>query len=181
MSDKASSADNQQGRLNEKLTPDYIVGLVDGEGYFSVSAYVDKSQGWNSHNVKMVFGVDLNIIDGRLLYNLRDYFGCGSVRLKKDKRERFSDQLQFQIRDMKSLTEIIIPFFQKYQLKLPKKKRSFEKFMEIAKMKSAKEHIGEKGFLKAQYLARQMHTFSPLRDYTPTATLKVDDDIVHAI
>ena len=157
MSDKVSSADNQQGRLDEKLTPEYIIGLVDGEGYFSVSAYVDRSQGWNSHNVKMVFGVDLNIIDGRLLYNLRDWFGCGSVRLKKDKRERFSDQLQFQIRDMKSLTEIIIPFFQKYPLKLPKKKKSFEKFIEIAKMKTEKKHIGEKGFLKAQYLARRLH------------------------
>ena len=157
MSNKAKNADNQQGRLNVKLTPDYIVGLADGEGYFSVSAYVDHSQGWNCHNVKMVFGIDLNIIDGRILYDLKEYLGCGSVRLKKDKRERFSDQLQFQVRDMKSLTEIIIPFFEKHSLKLPKKQKTFGKFIEMAKMKLAKEHIGEKGFLKAQYLARQLH------------------------
>ena len=157
MSNKAKNADNQQGRLNVKLTPDYVVGLVDGEGYFSVSAVIDRSAGWNCHNVRMVFGIDLNVIDGRILYDLKDWFGCGNISLKKEKREKFSDQFRFQVRDMKSILEIIIPFFQKHQLKLPKKVKTFEKFVEIAKMKERKEHIGHKGFLKARRLARQLH------------------------
>ena len=135
-------ADNQQERLKDvKLTPDYIVGLTDGEGYFSVSVTIDRSQGWNCHGVKMVFGIDLNIVDGIILYNLRDWFRCGKVNYKRDKRERFSDQLQFQVRDLESLSKIIIPFFQKHQLKLPKRKKTFEKFVEIARMKKAKEQI----------------------------------------
>ena len=140
-----------------KLTPDYIVGLVDGEGYFSVSALVDRSQGWNCHNVRMVFGIDLNVTDGQILYLIRDWFNCGNISYKKDDRENFSDQLRFQVRDMKSLTGIIIPFFQKYSLKLPKKSKTFGKFVEIARMKEAREHIGSKGFLKAKKLAKQLH------------------------
>ena|SRR3989344_5349894 len=158
MSNNAKIADNQQERLTDvKLTPDYIVGLTDGEGYFSVSATIDRSQGWNCHNVKMVFGMDLNIVDGKILHDIRDWFGCGKVSFKRDKRERFSDQLQFQIRDLESITEIIIPFFQKYPLKLPKRKKTFEKFVEIARMKKAKEHIGHEGFLKAKKLAKELH------------------------
>ena len=157
MSENVIGAENQQGRLNVKLTPDYIVGLVDGEGYFSVSALVDRSAGWNCHNVRMVFGIDLNIIDGKILYDIKDWFGCGNISLKKEKREKFSDQLRFQVRDTKSILEVIIPFFQKHQLKLPKKVKTFEKFVEIAKMKEKKEHIGPKGFLKAKQLASQLH------------------------
>ncbi|MBI2676610.1 MAG: LAGLIDADG family homing endonuclease [Candidatus Yanofskybacteria bacterium] len=157
MSNKAQIADNQQGRLNVKLTPDYILGLVDGEGYFSVSAAIDRSQGWNCHNVRMVFGIDLNVVDGQILYDVRDWFGCGKITYKNDERKNFSDQLRFQVRDMWSLTKIVIPFFRKYPLKFPKKKKTFEKFMEIARMKEAKEHIGSKGFHKAQILAKQLH------------------------
>ena len=122
-----SSADNQQGRLNEKLTPDYIIGLVDGEGYFSVSATIDKSQGYNSHNVKLVFGIKLNEEDGQILYVVKKFFGCGEVRFRKDEREKFCNCLEYQVRDTKSITEIIIPFFRKHPLKFPKKKRSEER------------------------------------------------------
>ena len=157
MSDKVPSADNQQERLNIKLTPEYIVGLTDGEGYFSVSATINRSQGWNCHNVKMVFGIKLNAEDGRILYDLQGWFGCGKVLFRKDSRINFCDCLEFQVRDMKSLTQIIIPFFQKHQLKLPKRRKTFDKFVALAKMKEAKLHIGPEGFLKAQMLARQLH------------------------
>src|SRR3989344_426108 len=87
MSEKVTSADNQQGRLSEKLTPDYIVGIVDGEGYFSVSAIVDRSQGYDNYNVRLVFGIKLNAEDGEILHIIRNYFGCGTVRFRKDERK----------------------------------------------------------------------------------------------
>ena len=52
MSDKVSSAENQQGRLKEKLSPDYIVGLVDGEGYFSVTACIEHYKTYSAHHQK---------------------------------------------------------------------------------------------------------------------------------
>lgn len=158
MSKKVQSADNQQGRLKEKLNPEYIVGLADGEGYFSVSAIVSKSYGWNCHNVRMVFGIKLNEEDGKILYDIKNWFGCGKVRFRKDSRKNFCNCLEFQVSDSKSIHDIIIPFFQKYPLKFARKKKSFQKFVEIAAMKEKREHIGEPGFLKAKYLASQLHS-----------------------
>lgn len=158
MSENVIGAENQQGRLSVNLTPDYIVGLVDGEGYFSVSAFVDKSKGWNSHNVRMVFGIQLNVEDGQILYDVRDFFGCGKVWFRKSRKENWSDCLELQIKDLKSLSEIIIPFFEKHPLKFPKKLKAFDKFVEIARMKLAKEHIGEIGFSKVKELSHQLHT-----------------------
>lgn len=157
MSEKASGADNQQGRLSEKLTPDYIVGIVDGEGYFSVSAIVDRSQGYDNYNVRLVFGIKLNAEDGEILHSIRDYFGCGTVRFRKDDRKNFCDCLEYQVRDTKSITEIIIPFFQKYPLRFIKKRRAFLKFIEITKMKEKKIHLNLEGLLEIQRLSRQMH------------------------
>lgn len=157
MSNKAKIAGNQQERLNVKLNPDYIVGLADGEGYFSASATIDRSQGWNCHNVKLVFGIKLNAEDGKILNDIRDWFGCGNVSFHKDTRLNFCNCLELQIRDQKSLMKTIIPFFKKYPLKLPRKVKTFKKFVALAEMKQAKLHIGAKGFFKANRLARQLH------------------------
>ena len=157
MSEKATGADNQQGRLSGELTPDYIVGIVDGEGYFSVSAIISKSYGWNCHNVRMVFGIKLNAEDGEILHELQKQFGCGKVRFRKDDRKNFCDCLEYQVSDSKSIREIIIPYFQKHPLRFSKKIKAFIKFVEIANMKDKKEHLGEKGFAKAKLLARQLH------------------------
>jgi hypothetical protein len=157
MSNKAKIADNQQERLNVKLNPDYIVGLADGEGYFSASATIDRSQGWNCHNVKLVFGIKLNAEDGKILYDIRDWFGCGNVSFHKDTRINFCDCLEFQIRDLKSLIEIVVPFFKKYPLKLPRKVKTFKKFVALVEMKQAKLHIGKRGFLRASKFAHQLH------------------------
>ena len=157
MSEKASSADNQQGRLSEKLTSDYIVGIVDGEGYFSVSAIVSRSYGWKCHNVRMVFGIKLNAEDGEILHRIKEWFGCGKVRFRKDDRKNFCDCLEYQVSDAKSIQEIIIPFFRKHPLKFPKKVKAFQKFVAIAQMKERREHLGEEGFSKAKFLASQLH------------------------
>ena len=159
MSNKVTSADNQQGRLNEKLTPEYIVGLVDGEGYFSVTARMEHYKTYSCHRIRLVFGMDLNTIDGKILYNLCDWFGCGKVRLRKDDRKNFSDQLQYQVRDMKSVIEVIIPFFQKHPLRLLKRKKTFSKFVEIAKMIEKNIHRTQDGFEKIVILAHNLHSY----------------------
>ena len=175
------SADNQQGRLDEKLTPDYLVGLVDGEGYFSVSVFIDHSKNYLSRRVKMVFGIDLNITDGKILYDIRDWFGCGDVRLKIDKRERFSHQLQYQISDRKLLKKVIIPFFKKHPLKLTKRKITFNKFVEMLELIENKVHLSEKGFVRVRNLAQQLHDKSPQRLHAEPHQKVVGDDIVHAV
>ena len=156
MSENALSAENQQERLS-KLSTDYVVALVDGEGYFSVSAIIDKSKNYTSRRIRLVFGVDLRKVDGEILFRLQKTLGCGNMSLKNEKRPNFSDCLRYQVRDYEDIKSIIIPYFQKYKLQMKTKRLAFEKFCDIARLFEEKVHLTDKGFLKVQNLARIMH------------------------
>ena len=159
------SADNQQERL-PKLTPDYVVGLVDGEGYFSVSVSRDLSKNYKSLRVRLVFGVKLKESDGQILYRLKKFFSCGTIWKKVDERPTFSDCLEYQVRNYEDIKTKIIPFFQKHSLLFESKREAFERFVEIASRFESKAHLTDDGFEEIRKLARAMHGRIP-RDYTP--------------
>ncbi len=156
MSKNAPSAENQQERLC-KLSTDYVVALVDGEGYFSVSATIDKSKNYLSRRVKLVFGVKLREVDGEILYRLKKTLSCGRIFKRPETRPRLSDCLEFQVRDFKDIKTIIIPFFSRNTLQMKTKKTAFENFCIIANLFENKLHLTEKGFLKVQNLAHAVH------------------------
>ena len=170
MSNKALSAGNQQERL-PKLTPDYVVGLVDGEGYFSVSVSRDLSKTYKSLRVWLVFGVKLKESDGQILHRLKKFFSCGSIWKKIDERPTFSDCLEYQVRNYHDIKTKIIPFFQTHPLLFESKRQAFEMFMDIAKRFEAQTHLTDKGFEEMKELARAMHGRIP-RDYTPIPRVK---------
>ena len=159
------SAGNQQERLL-KLTPDYVVGLVDGEGYFSVSVSRDLSKTYKSLRVRLVFGVKLKESDGQILFSVKKFFSCGSIWKKIDERPTFSNCLEYQVRDYKDIKTKIIPFFQKHPLLFESKRFAFERFVDIAKRFEARTHLTDKGFEEMKKLARTMHGRIP-RDYMP--------------
>jgi len=168
VSEKALSADNQQERL-PKLTPDYVVGLVDGEGYFSVSVSRDLSKNYKSLRVRLVFGVDVKEDDGQILYKLRDFFDCGNLSKKIDNRPSFSNQVRYQVRNYADIKTKIIPFFQEHPLLFRSKRSAFEKFVDLAQRFEAKQHLTDEGFEEVRVLARAMHGRIP-RDYTPISS-----------
>ncbi len=170
MSENALSADNQQERL-PKLKPDYVVGLVDGEGYFSVSVSRDLSKNYKSLRVRLVFGVKLKESDGQILHRLKKFFSCGTLWKKVDERPTFSDCLEYQVRNYEDIKTKIIPFFQKHPLLFESKRLAFERFMEIAKRFERQDHLTDKGFEEMRRLARAMHGRIP-RDYTPISAAK---------
>ena len=156
MSDNASSAGNQQERLVE-FTPDYIVGLVDGEGYFSVIVSRDLSKNYKSLRMRFVFGVKLKESDGEILHHLQQFFNCGVVRHRIDDRPTFSNCLEYQVRKYEDIKTIIIPFFQKHPLRFKSKKHAFARFVELAACFEAREHLSDQGFERMKVLARGVH------------------------
>jgi len=153
MREKVFGADNQQERL---LTPEYVVGLVDGEGYFSVTARLYKYRNYNSYEIKMVFGIDIKESDGEILRRIKRYFGCGHLFRKVDTRENFSNQIRYQVRDHPSILNKIIPFFQKYPLRIPSRRRKFKYFVKIGEIVAKKGYRTSKGFKKVQELVAEM-------------------------
>ena len=151
-----SSADNQQERL--RISPEYIVGLVDGEGYFSVSTRRRKIDRWEVKEVALKFGIELKESDRPLLEAIHEWFGVGKLYLKIDKRPSFTNLCMFRVERHRDIIDVIIPFFGKYPLKTPSKSRDFQRFAHIAGLVKDKKHLQSTVFERINILARAVHS-----------------------
>lgn len=143
----------------EKLTPDYIIGLVDGEGSFT--AYVkdpdSKKKVKRRTKVEPRFFLKLIEKDKKILYKLKDFFGCGNVYFQVDKRVNHQNCYRYEVANRNDLEKIIIPFFKSNSLCLPSKNGDFEIFCKIIEMVQKKEHLNESGLRKIYALKQKMH------------------------
>ena len=138
---------------------DYVVGLVDGEGSFTV--YVrnlkDSKERKRRVRVEPKFYVKLVEQDRNILYQLKEYFGCGNVYFQKDKRQNHQNCYRYEVSNRAVLVKKIIPFFIKYQLKFPSKQKDFHLFCKIMKMIERGEYLTNTGLQKMYEIKQQMH------------------------
>ena len=90
------------------LDPNYIVGLVDGEGSFYVRINTDLKR---RNKIEFKFSVKLRHQDKEILLQLQQFFGCGNVYLQKDNRPNHTDCFRFEVNNKKDIIQKIIPFF----------------------------------------------------------------------
>lgn len=141
------------------LHPDYIVGLVDGEGSFTV--YV-KSPGIKKEvkrraRVEPRFYLKLIEKDKEILYKLKQSFRCGSVYFQKDTRDNHQDCYRYEVANRGDLQNIIIPFFKKHPLRLQSKKKDFQIFCRLMKRIQKGEHLTKSGLHSLYRLKQKMH------------------------
>ena len=143
----------------KNLSPDYIVGLVDGEGSFTVYVKnVDRERGVKRRaRVEPKFCLKLIEKDKDILYSLKKFFGCGSVYFQKDMRLNHQNCYRYEVYNRDDLNRFIIPFFQKNKLKLSSKKNDFKTFCEIMAMINAGDHLRKQGLKKMFALKQTMH------------------------
>lgn len=143
----------------QNLSPDYVVGLVDGEGSFTV--YVRnpdvKKDVARRVVVEPKFYLKLVERDKEILFALRDFFGCGSVYFQKDTRPNHQHCYRFEVFRWEELQTIMIPFFEQHPLKLASKRYDFEVFCKMMKLLARGTHRTEKGLRKLFLLKQQMH------------------------
>ena len=122
------------------LTAQWIVGFVDGEGcfYIGLSKRKEMTQGYV---VSPEFSVVQHKQDVKLLYALKEFFGCGLVRNNTGKN---SDIMMYRVRAQKDLLGTIIPFFEKHSLKSIKSV-NFKKFRRVLLMIEKSEHLTSEG------------------------------------
>lgn len=141
------------------LTPDYIVGLVDGEGSFTVYIRnVDaEKKAMRRVTVEPKFYVKLVEKDKDILYSLNRFFGCGSVYFQKDTRPNHQNCYRYEVYNRKDLRSIIIPFFKKHKLKFNSKRKDFETFCVLMDMINNNEHLTKSGVREMFALKQTMH------------------------
>lgn len=143
----------------EKITPDYVVGLVDGEGSFTV--YVkdpdSKKQVKRRTKVEPRFFLKLIEKDKEILDELKRFFGCGNVYFQKDTRSNHQNCYRFEVANRRDLEKIIIPFFKSNSLRLRSKNGDFEIFCRIFEMIMNNDHFTDSGLRRIFALKQKMH------------------------
>jgi hypothetical protein len=142
----------------QDLNLDYIVGLVDGEGSFTVYVRDPKLPILNRRvTVEPKFYVKLIERDREVLERLKQYFGCGEIYLQKDSRPNHQNCYRYEVFNRNDLITKIIPFFKEHQLQFPSKRNDFETFCEMMEMIHRKEHLLETGLDQLFKLKQRMH------------------------
>lgn len=149
-----------------KITKDWLVGFVDGEGCFYVA--INNSKSRKTTNVQLEFTIVQHKRDINLLYAIKDFFECGLVRPNKNKTESV---WAFRVRDRKSLETIIIPFFEANPL-LTTKSLNFLKFKQIYSLVKDGQHLSKQGLHKIRVIKSTMNRLSEVtlldKDIVPT-------------
>ena len=155
MSDNPTGADNQQ----ERPSPDWVVGFVDGEGCFFVGINRQPSMtvGWQ---VLPEFRVVQHERDVSVLEQLREFFGCGQITTNH------GDRKELRIRGLKQLSEQVVPFFEANPLRTVKRS-NFERFAEVIRLMNRGDHLTMEGLDRIRRLAAGMNrgARNPQRPY----------------
>ena len=138
--------------MSMNLNAQWIVGFVDGEGCFHVG--INQNQSMNlGFQVLPEFTVVQHQVDEQVLYGLKDYFGCGVVRVNHGSR------LSYRVRGHTNLRDRIIPFFEKHKLKT-RKNVDFKKFRKVILLMEKGEHLKPEGLEKIRKIKASMNSLS---------------------
>lgn len=138
------------------LTKDYIVGLTDGEGSFCVFIRKPKKVTWNTR-VECHFYIKMREDELSLLRKVQKFFGCGRIAYQREYRRNQRDNYRYQISDIASLWDRIIPFFKKNCLESTSRRRDFLSFSRIVEMVRDKGHKTRNGLKTISQLKSKMH------------------------
>lgn len=86
-----------------------------------------------------------------MLYLMKDYFGCGSIRPDRSDRT-----IKYEVRSLNDLLNRVIPHFEEYPL-LSTKNESFRLFKEICLMMKNHLHNSSLGLSEIKILSRQVN------------------------
>jgi hypothetical protein len=148
------SADNQQGRSQNHITPWYVTGFVDGEGSFHIAIYKDPRMktGWK---VIPEFHVSQRNTSRKVLEELVKFFRCGYIKLNH--RTNPNDVTHvYVVRNRDDLLKRIIPFFWRYELRTEKAK-DFDLFATVVALMDEGQHRTTNGMKRIVNLAYKMN------------------------
>jgi hypothetical protein len=138
--------------LNLNKVPDsigyYIAGFVDGEGSFHLTfrRRQDYLLPW-----KVSLCLNVSQKDRVILALVKKHLGCGSIRFKGD------EVWMYEVNNLQSINENVIPFFRKYRFLSAKKKRDFAIFQQMATLISQGSHLNQDGIKELLVLRRDMN------------------------
>ena len=164
----------------------YLAGFADGEGSFNVSLRPRKDYR-NKWKVSLSFNVSQK--EKVILALFKRHLGCGTLRQRKD------GVWYFEVTNINSLSEKVVPFFEKYRFLSQRKKKAFSKFKKILELVKEGKHLTKEEIEEIVKLREEInednskrrydkdYIISSLEESSETirqASRKRDDDIVRS-
>lgn len=114
----------------------YLAGFADAVGSFNVSFRPS-----DDYKEKGKISLCFNILqqDQVILSLFKRHLKCGTMRQRKD------GIWYYEVSNLNSIIENVIPFFEHFGFLSAKKKRDFSKFKQIANMIKNGKHLTEEG------------------------------------
>lgn len=164
----------------------YLAGFSDGEGSFNFSLIrrPDYQIPW-----KVTVSFNVSQKDQVILSLFKRHFGCGTLRGRPD------GVWYYEVRNLNSVVENVIPFFERFPFLSAKKKRDFAKFKHIVALMQRGAHLtkdgireilliredmndgGKRRFAHADILESLLESSETIRR---ASVIKTDDDIVRS-
>ena len=144
------------GRTKPVVSPDYIVGLTDGEGCFYVLVRPPYNRKGGAM-VQLCFFIKVKKEDRGMLEKVRKSLDCGSVYFQHEKRANHTQCYRYTVNTHRDIFGKIIPFFQKHQLQGNSKQKTFRIFCAIAELVRNGAHHTKKGIRKIKKLKKRMN------------------------
>src|SRR3990167_2153130 len=139
------------------LSADYIVGLTDGEGSFTVFIESpNKKYHLVNSRVQCRYYIKMREDELPLLEKVQKFWGCGKIYFQREYRKNQRNNYRFEIFNYELLHSVVVPFFKKHPLE-SKRIKDFGIFCEILKLARAKAHRTAKGLKKIQKLKAGTH------------------------
>ena len=174
------STKDQQERLARFIG--WIVGFTDGEGCFSVGFVRQQDRrektrirrGYKTgYQAFHEFAVTQGESSLNVLKEIQNFFRVGKIYINKRYDNHNEHLYRYVVRKRDDLLNVIIPFFQKNQLRTAKAK-DFKRFVRCVNIMAKGEHIEQKGLFRIADIAKQMNRKKSgknlariLRDHTP--------------
>jgi hypothetical protein len=126
----------------------YLAGFTDGEGSFNVS-FRKRDDYRIPWKVSLCFNISQR--DRIILSLFKRYLKCGRIRERKD------GVIYYEVNNLTSILEKVIPFFTQFGFLSAKKKRDFSKFRKIAKLMSEGKHLSQEGIKQILKIRAEMN------------------------
>ena len=126
----------------------YLAGFTDGEGSFNVSfrPRKDYKLPWK---VSLCFNISQR--DKVILALFKRHLKCGTLR------QRHDGVWYYDVNNLNAINENVVPFFKRFGFLSAKKKRDFSKFVQIAELMNAGEHLTRSGIERIILIRRKMN------------------------
>lgn len=121
--------------LPENLNPNWVRGFTDAEGCFFVK--VKKAGPRPRISIISGYQITQHIQDILLIKKLIPFFNCGRL-------ESTNSAVNFVVTRLSDISEIIIPFFDKYPL-IGSKLKDLEDWKKICQLMKSKSHLNKEG------------------------------------